>query len=252
MPQLVVAEKPSVAQSIAGVIGANQRRDGYMEGNGYLVSWCIGHLVELAQPNAYGDYEKWRKEDLPILPDRWQYEVTPSTKKQFQVLRDLMKRTDVERLICATYAGREPSWQKKRACTHSTGSSESRCRSIKRRSTIQKCFLICRKERQTHRSGSRKKRIQQIGTTVNSVASFESGRRIGVLRCASCASVFICWVQAFCKNAQPFPHRGNDLWGLGNSPQQAESVWVLPRHCLPLVSPCVPHAFGVSFRNAFV
>jgi len=107
MPQLVVAEKPSVAQSIAGVIGANQRRDGYMEGNGYLVSWCIGHLVELAQPNAYGDYEKWRKEDLPILPDRWQYEVTPSTKKQFQVLRDLMKRTDVERLICATDAGRE-------------------------------------------------------------------------------------------------------------------------------------------------
>lgn len=107
MPQLVVAEKPSVAQSIAGVIGANQRRDGYMEGNGYLVSWCIGHLVELAQPNAYGDYEKWRKEDLPILPDRWQYEVTPSTKKQFQILRDLMKRPDVERLICATDAGRE-------------------------------------------------------------------------------------------------------------------------------------------------
>ena len=145
----------------------------------------------------------------------------------------------------------QPSWQKKRACTHSTGLSENRCRSIKRRSTIQKCSLICRKERQTHRSGSRKKRIQQIGITVNSVASFEPWRRIGVLRCASCASVFICWVQAFCKNAKPFPHRGNDLWGLGNFPQQAESVWVLPRHCLPLVSPCVSHAFGVSFRNAF-
>ena len=107
MPQLVIAEKPSVAQSIAGVLGANQRNDGYLEGNGYLVSWCIGHLVELAQPTAYGNYEKWRKEDLPILPEKWQYQVAASTKKQFQILQKLMNRSDVDRLICATDAGRE-------------------------------------------------------------------------------------------------------------------------------------------------
>ena len=107
MPQLVIAEKPSVAQSIAGVLGASQRNDGYLEGNGYLVSWCIGHLVELAQPTAYGNYEKWRKEDLPILPEKWQYQITVSTKKQFQILQKLMNRSDVDRLICATDAGRE-------------------------------------------------------------------------------------------------------------------------------------------------
>ena len=107
MPQLVIAEKPSVAQSIAGVLGASQRNDGYLEGNGYLVSWCIGHLVELAQPTAYGNYEKWRKEDLPILPEKWQYQVAANTKKQFQILQKLMNRSDVDRLICATDAGRE-------------------------------------------------------------------------------------------------------------------------------------------------
>lgn len=105
MPQLVIAEKPSVAQSIAGVLGASQCNDGYLEGNGYLVSWCIGHLVELAQPTAYGNYEKWRKEDLPILPEKWQYQITASTKKQFQILQKLMNRSDVDRLICATDAG---------------------------------------------------------------------------------------------------------------------------------------------------
>lgn len=104
---MVIAEKPSVAQSIAGVLGASQRNDGYLEGNGYLVSWCIGHLVELAQPTAYGNYEKWRKEDLPILPEKWQYQITVSTKKQFQILQKLMNRSDVDRLICATDAGRE-------------------------------------------------------------------------------------------------------------------------------------------------
>ena len=107
MYHLVVTEKPSVAQSIAAVIGATQRKDGYLEGNGYLVSWCIGHLVELADPSAYGNYEKWRKEDLPILPDKWQYQISSRTKKQFEVLRSLMLRRDVDRLICATDAGRE-------------------------------------------------------------------------------------------------------------------------------------------------
>jgi len=107
MYHLVVTEKPSVAQSIAAVIGARQRKDGYLEGNGYLVSWCIGHLVELADPSAYGSYDKWRKEDLPILPDKWQYQISSRTKKQFEVLRSLMLRPDVDRLICATDAGRE-------------------------------------------------------------------------------------------------------------------------------------------------
>lgn len=107
MYHLVVTEKPSVAQSIAAVISATQRKDGYLEGNGYLVSWCIGHLVELAAPSAYGSYEKWRKEDLPILPDKWQYQISSRTKKQFEVLRSLMLRPDVDRLICATDAGRE-------------------------------------------------------------------------------------------------------------------------------------------------
>lgn len=106
--KLVLAEKPSVAMSLSKVIGANQRGDGYMEGNSYLVSWCVGHLVELSQPEAYDEkYAKWRYDDLPILPEHWQYQVSASTKKQFGILRKLMQRKDVESLICATDAGRE-------------------------------------------------------------------------------------------------------------------------------------------------
>ena len=106
--KLVLAEKPSVAMSLSKVIGADQRGDGYMEGNGYLVSWCVGHLVELSQPEAYDEkYAKWRYDDLPILPEHWQYQVSTSTKKQFGILKKLMQRKDVESLICATDAGRE-------------------------------------------------------------------------------------------------------------------------------------------------
>jgi len=106
--KLVIAEKPSVAQSIAKVIGANNREDGYLEGNGYLVSWCVGHLVELAEPEAYDEkYGKWRYDDLPILPKQWEYQVSDATKKQFKVLKDLMKRSDVASLVEATDAGRE-------------------------------------------------------------------------------------------------------------------------------------------------
>ena len=106
--KLVLAEKPSVAMNLSKVIGANQRGDGYMEGNGYLVSWCVGHLVELSQPEAYDEkYAKWRYDDLPILPEHWQYQVSASTKKQFGILKKLMQRKDVESLICATDAGRE-------------------------------------------------------------------------------------------------------------------------------------------------
>ena len=106
--KLVLAEKPSVAMSLSKVIGANQRGDGYMEGNGYFVSWCVGHLVELSQPEAYDEkYAKWKYDDLPILPEHWQYQVSASTKKQFGILKKLMQRKDVESLICATDAGRE-------------------------------------------------------------------------------------------------------------------------------------------------
>ena len=106
--QLVIAEKPSVARSIAEVIGAVESKDGYMEGNGYLVSWCVGHLVELAQPESYGEqWKKWTYESLPIKPENWQYEVKADTKAQYDVLYQLMHREDVSATICATDAGRE-------------------------------------------------------------------------------------------------------------------------------------------------
>ena len=106
--KLVVAEKPSVAMSYAKVLGATSRKDGYLEGNSYLVSWCVGHLVELAPPNVYdAKYVKWSIADLPILPQKWQYLVSASTKKQFGILQKLMHRPDVDSVICATDAGRE-------------------------------------------------------------------------------------------------------------------------------------------------
>ena len=106
--KLVIAEKPSVAQSLARVIGADKRQNGYLEGGGYLVSWCVGHLVELSAPECYDErFSKWRLEDLPILPERWLYEVSAGTRKQYQVLKSLMERSDVESLVCATDAGRE-------------------------------------------------------------------------------------------------------------------------------------------------
>ena len=106
--KLVLAEKPSVAQSIAKVLGANEHCDGYLEGNGYVVSWCVGHLVELFEPEGYDErYSKWSYDDLPIVPDEWKYQVSAGTRKQFGVLRQLMKRDDVESLVCATDAGRE-------------------------------------------------------------------------------------------------------------------------------------------------
>ena len=94
--------------SYAKVLGVHGRQDGYLEGSGYIVSWCIGHLVELAPPSTYDEkYVKWNVADLPILPQRWQYLVSASTKKQFGILKKLMHRADVESIICATDAGRE-------------------------------------------------------------------------------------------------------------------------------------------------
>ena len=108
MHNLIVTEKPSAARTISKVLGATARRDGYLEGGGYLISWCVGHLVELAPPGAYDPrLERWDRADLPILPERWQYLVSSSTKKQFDVLCKLMHRADVDRIVCATDAGRE-------------------------------------------------------------------------------------------------------------------------------------------------
>ena len=108
MPNLIVTEKPSTAQSISKALGITKRRTGYLEGGNYLVSWCVGHLVELAPPGSYDSkLVKWSRADLPILPKTWQYLVSPGTQKQFEVLRSLMARPDVDSLICATDAGRE-------------------------------------------------------------------------------------------------------------------------------------------------
>ena len=108
MHNLIITEKPSVARTISKVLGVTTRRDGYLEGGGYLISWCVGHLVELAPPGAYDPrLERWNRTDLPILPEKWQYLVSSSTKKQFDVLCKLMHRADVDRIVCATDAGRE-------------------------------------------------------------------------------------------------------------------------------------------------
>ena len=94
--------------SYAKVLGATSRQDGYLEGNGYLVSWCIGHLVELAPPNVYDEkYVKWSIADLPILPEKWQYLVSASTKKQFSILQKLMHRPDVDSIVNSCDSGRE-------------------------------------------------------------------------------------------------------------------------------------------------
>lgn len=105
--KLVIAEKPSVAQSIATVIGATNRKDGYMEGSGYFVTWCVGHLVGLAPADYYHDkYAKWQYEDLPILPKEWGYVISKGKEKQMKIIGELMKRTDVIEIIAATDSGR--------------------------------------------------------------------------------------------------------------------------------------------------
>ena len=106
--KLVIAEKPSVAISIAKVIGAKNKKDGYYEGNGYKVSWCVGHLIQMANPDAYNEkYAKWNIEDLPIIPKDYKYEVAKSTKKQFNILKKLMNDKEIDTVINACDAGRE-------------------------------------------------------------------------------------------------------------------------------------------------
>ena len=105
---LVIAEKPSVGAAIGKVLGASSRKDGYLEGNNYIVSWCVGHLVGLADASSYDErFAKWRYSDLPIVPDEWLFEVPKDKQKQFKVLRDLMRDKRVTELVCATDAGRE-------------------------------------------------------------------------------------------------------------------------------------------------
>ena len=106
--KLVICEKPSAAKSIASALGVTSRADGYFEGGGWLISWCIGHLVGLADAAAYDDrYKKWRYEDLPILPDPFCYVVSEEKAAQFHILRSLMERPDVTELVNACDAGRE-------------------------------------------------------------------------------------------------------------------------------------------------
>lgn len=108
MKKLVIAEKPSVALSIAKVLNVNNKNDGYYENDDFIVSWCVGHLVGLAAPEAYDEkYKKWDKNNLPILPKKFIFKINETTKKQFNVLKKLMESKDVKSLICATDAGRE-------------------------------------------------------------------------------------------------------------------------------------------------
>ena len=105
---LVIAEKPSVAANIAAALGVKNRKDGYIEDAGYLISWCVGHLIGLADAAAYGEqYKKWDYDSLPILPQEWKYTVAKDKEKQFKILKELMHRADVSEVVNACDAGRE-------------------------------------------------------------------------------------------------------------------------------------------------
>ena len=106
--KLIISEKPSVGAAIAAALGVGNRKNGYIEGKGLIVSWCIGHLVGLADAGSYGEhYKKWKYDDLPILPDEWNYALSPGKEEQFSVLKALMERPDVDQIVNACDAGRE-------------------------------------------------------------------------------------------------------------------------------------------------
>lgn len=106
--KLIIAEKPSVAAAIAAALGVQGKKTGYIEGKGYLISWCIGHLIGLAEAAAYGEqYRKWSYDSLPILPEKWQYSLSKGKEKQFSILKELMHREDVSEVVNACDAGRE-------------------------------------------------------------------------------------------------------------------------------------------------
>lgn len=105
---LVIAEKPSVAMNIAGILGAENNCNGYMEGNGYIVTWCIGHLIELAEPDKYREeWGKWSYDSLPVMPEHWKYQIKEDTKGQYKTVKSLLNDNRVNNVICATDAGRE-------------------------------------------------------------------------------------------------------------------------------------------------
>ena len=106
---LIVAEKPSVGRVLASVVGAKERHEGYIEGNNYIVSWCLGHLVSLKSPNDYnnGWHEKWSFTQLPMIPEEWQFKITEKTREQYDILNKLIHSPDVTEIICATDADRE-------------------------------------------------------------------------------------------------------------------------------------------------
>ena len=106
--KLVICEKPSVGAAVAAALGVTEKKDGYIEGNGYVISWCIGHLVGLSEAAAYGEqYKKWSYDSLPILPQEWKYTVAADKRAQFATLKDLMHREDVSEVVNACDAGRE-------------------------------------------------------------------------------------------------------------------------------------------------
>jgi DNA topoisomerase-3 len=108
MSVLVIAEKPSVSRSLAAVLGANTRKEGCFEGNGYIVSYCYGHLLELAPPDAYDErYKKWNYADLPIIPDKWKHVPAKDKTAQLAILKELLNRSDLEYVVNACDAGRE-------------------------------------------------------------------------------------------------------------------------------------------------
>ncbi len=109
MSTLIIAEKPSVSKELAKVLGADSNKKTHIDGNGYIVSWCLGHLVGLKYPNDYNNnwQEKWSFSQLPMIPDKWLFKVAESTRGQFNVLKELMNSSEVTEIICATDADRE-------------------------------------------------------------------------------------------------------------------------------------------------
>ena len=107
--KLVIGEKPSVARALSAVLGANTKKDGYVEGNGYIVSWCFGHLVGMRFPDEYSKEwaTRWNFSQLPMIPDKWLFKTSDSGKAQFDVLKDLMNDSRVDEIVCATDADRE-------------------------------------------------------------------------------------------------------------------------------------------------
>ena len=135
--KLVIAEKPSVAMALASVLGARTRKDGYVEGNGYIVSWCVGHLVGLCDASEYDEkYKKWRYDDLPIVPECWKHKILEGTKKQFGILKKLMRDSKVDHQSMSRNARKSNEDRSIIRCPWQNGSVSvtwnGKCRNIRR------------------------------------------------------------------------------------------------------------------------